>query len=530
MSGITADRSRGTARSASNVLAAETIDELVSGLVPASGGRVEILAPFTGETLHLLPHNTAAEVERAAATARSAQRAWARTSPAHRRRVLLRAHDLLLARRELVLDAIQLETGKSRSQAFEELFNAAAATRYAAIAAPRVLASRRRRAGIPLVMQTRVSHRPKGLVGVVTPWNYPPSLTAMDIAPALAAGNAVLQKADDQGALSILATRGAFIDAGLPAELWAVVTGPGPEVGSALVAASDVVAFTGSTATGITVATQAAATLTPVSLELGGKNPVIVLDDVDVERVAVSVAHACFAAAGQLCVSAERVLVHRGIADRFIPALAEAVASVRLGSAFDYSVDVGSLTSAAQLERVRAHVDDAVARGAAVLAGGRPRPDLVPYFYEPTLLTGVTDQMACARDETFGPVASIVIVEDDDAAIATANDTRFGLNASVFSGSVRRARRLAERLQAGTININEGYRATFSAVAAPSGGVKLSGLGRRNGPDGILRYTDTVQIARATGIIRLPRTGAEHARLAGVMLLGLRALRTIRRG
>ena len=529
MSGITADRSRRTAPHARAALTVETIEALVAGLVSASGGRVEIIAPFTGELLHRLPHNTAADVTRAAETARAAQHAWARTSPAHRRCVLLRAHDLLLERRELVLDAIQLETGKSRAQAFEELFNAAAATRYAALAAPRVLATRRRRAGIPLVMESRVSHRPKGLVGVVTPWNYPPSLTAMDVAPALAAGNAVLQKADDQGALSVLATRGAFLDAGLPEALWAVVAGPGAEVGSALVAASDVVAFTGSTATGITVATQAAATLTPVSLELGGKNPVIVLDDVDVERVAVSVAHACFAAAGQLCVSAERILVHRDVADRFIPALTAAVAGLRLGSALDFSVDFGSLTSAAQLERVRAHVDDAVAHGATVLAGGAPRPDLGPYFFAPTLLTGVTDQMVCAREETFGPVASIVIVDDDAAAVRAANDTRFGLNASIFSGSTRRARRLAEQLQAGTININEGYRASFSAVAAPSGGVKLSGLGRRNGPEGILRYTDTVQIARSTGIIPLPRTGAEHARLAGVMLLTLRALRFIRR-
>lgn len=503
--------------------------QLTRDLTATSGESVEVLAPFTGAPFHSLPHSSTDDVATAAAAARAAQPAWAASGPAVRRAVLLRAHDLLMARREEILDAVQTETGKSRGQAFEEFFNAAAALRHSALAAGRVLRPERRHGGIPLVLTSRVIHKPKGLVGVITPWNYPVSLTAMDVVPALAAGNGVLQKADDQGAVSILAFRRVLVDAGVPPELWGVVAGPGTEIGSAVVDAADIVAFTGSTATGTTVARRAAEALTPVSLELGGKNAVVVLDDVDIDRAALSVAHACFSSAGQLCVSGERLLVHRGVADRFLPAFARAVAGLRLGAAFDHSTDLGSLTTAAQLDRVRAHVDDAVAKGATVLAGGRHRPELGPLFFEPTVLADVSDDMACAREETFGPVVAVTVVDDDEAAIAAANDSAYGLNASVFGRSVRRMRAVAERLEVGTVNLNEGYRASFGAMDAPSGGVKRSGIGRRNGAEGILRYADAVQIARATGLVPLPRTGEEYGRLVGTMVATLWGLRLIRR-
>ncbi|WP_167051244.1 succinic semialdehyde dehydrogenase [Salinibacterium sp. ZJ77] len=502
-------------------------DELVRDLAGSSGDAVSVIAPFTAWELYRLPHATVDEVQQAARRARDAQEAWWAAGPAHRRRVLLRGHDLLLERREQLLDAVQSETGKTRGQAFEEVFNAAATTRYTARTAHRAIAGGGRRAGIPALMRARVRVAPKGLVGVITPWNYPLALAAMDVIPALATGNAVLQKADDQGALSVLLARRAFVDAGLPPELWAVVTGPGAEVGSAVVDEADYVCFTGSTATGRTVAQRAAGRLIGASMELGGKNPLIVLDDVNPEKAAADAAYGCFSAAGQLCVSIERIYVEQGVADRFIPAFADRVAGLALGTSFDFTADVGSLASAAQLERVTAHLEDAVAKGATVLAGGHHRPDLAPFMLEPTVLTGVTDDMACYRGETFGPVVAIEIVDSAEQAIARANDTEYGLNASVMAGSRRRAREVAERLHAGSVNINEGYRASFGSVDAPMGGVKQSGLGRRNGIEGLQRFVEASTIGETTGLMQLPRTGYEFSRLTGLMVFLLKTLKAV---
>lgn len=506
-------------------LAAELVTDL-----SASGSATEpILAPFTGEVLHELPLSTAADVEDAASAARLAQLAWQRTGFAHRRKILLKAHDLLLANREQLLDLLQSETGKTRGQAFEELFNAASTLRYSALAARKVLRSRARRGGVPLVIRTRTGYTPKGLVGVITPWNFPLVLGIADIVPALAAGNAVVQKADNQAVLTILASRRALIDAGLPAALWAVVAGDGNEIGNAVVDAADYVAFTGSTATGRKVAQRAAANLTGVSLELGGKNPLIVLDDVNPRKAAISAAYACFSSLGQMCVSIERIYVMRAVSEPFTAALVERVRSLKGGANFDNSTDVGTLTSEAQLRRVQAHVADAVAKGATVLAGGKARPELGPYFFEPTVLTGVTGDMECFAEETFGPVVAVTVVDSEEEAIAAANASSYGLNASVFSRSLRRAHRVARSLEAGSVNINEGYRGTFSSVDAPMGGVKHSGLGRRNGPEGLLRFVDARTISHATGVVPLPHSGRDFARISPAFIAVLVALKAVRR-
>jgi acyl-CoA reductase-like NAD-dependent aldehyde dehydrogenase len=511
------------------LISAAVATELHRGLSSTGGERAPVLAPFTGELLHELPLSTVDDVADAAARARLAQLAWQQAGFAHRRAVLLRAHDLMKQRRELLLDTVQSETGKTRGQAFEEVFQALSATRYYAVSSRRVLRTRRRRAGIPLVIQTRVDYRPKGLVGVITPWNFPLSLSIMDVVPALAAGNAVIQKADHQGALTILASRRAFIDAGVPEELWAVVTGEGATIGTAMNDACDYVCFTGSTATGRTVAERAAAALRGASLELGGKNPMIVLDDVNPRKAAYDAAYACFSALGQLCVSIERIYVHRAVADEFTREFVARVGSLVQGPAFDYTTDLGSLTLASQLENVERQVQDALAKGATLLAGGRRRPDLGPLFYEPTVLTDVTDQMECTRTETFGPVVAITVVDSEEEALLAANDSEFGLNASIFSGSRARARRLARGIQAGSVNINEGYRATFSSIDAPMGGVKQSGLGRRNGPEGLLRFADSQTVSETTGLLGLPRVGHEFATLTGVMVVLLAALKLLRR-
>lgn len=519
MSGETLNRS----------LPVETAAALTSDLTASSGTTSDVIAPFTGRILHELPLSSEADVARAYAAARSAQKQWLAAGPEHRRRVLLKAHDLLLARREEVLDIIQTETGKTRGQAFEEVFQGANVTRYYALLAKSVLKTRGRRAGIPAVTSTRVSYRPKGVVGIITPWNYPVALSLMDVIPALAAGNAVVQKADNQGALSILSSRRAFIEAGVPAALWAVVAGPGEVVGNAVVDGADYVCFTGSTPTGRKVGVRAAAALRSASLELGGKNALLVLDDANPQDAAANAVYAVVSSMGQLCVSIERIYVARAVADAFTTAFVSAMGSLTLGPALDYTTDAGSLTSAEQLERVRAHVDDAVAQGATVLVGGRPRPDLGPYFFEPTVLAGVTPKMDCFAHETFGPVVALHVVETEAEAIAAANDSEFGLNASVFTGSVRRGRRVADELVAGSVNINEGYRASFGSVDAPMGGMKHSGLGRRNGREGILRFVDARTVAVATGVLTLPRRGAEWGRLVGLMLVLLTTLKAIRR-
>lgn len=505
------------------------IADLHSGITSTTERTASVIAPFSGRVLHELPLSSTADVRDAYARARLAQLGWARAGFAHRRAVLLRAHDLLLEQRERLLDVTQSETGKTRGQAFEEVFQAASVTRYNALAAGRVLRGGRRRSALPLIISTRVRYKPKGIAGVITPWNYPLSLGAMDVVPALAAGCGVVEKADNQGALSILMLRRAFLDAGVPADLWAVVAGDGAEIGGAVTAEADFVCFTGSTATGRIVAAQAAENLTGVSLELGGKNPLIVLDDADPKQAAADAAYACFSSLGQLCVSSERIYVERGIAEAFLHEFVSKTNSLALGGAFDYSTDVGSLTTQAQLERVTAHVDDAIAKGAVVHAGGKPRPDLGPLFFEPTVLGNVSPDMHCFADETFGPVVSVTVVDSEQEAILAANSSNFGLNASILSGSVRRAERIAAALEAGSVNINEGYRGSFSSVDAPMGGVKHSGLGRRNGPEGLLRFADAVTVSRATGLLQLPHTGPEFGRLAGPMVLLAVVLKLLRR-
>lgn len=485
--------------------------------------------PFTGAVLTRLPETSVEQVGEAARIARAAQKSWAASAVALRAAVLQRWHDAVLGAAEDLCDVVQAESGKSRRDAFEEVADVANTLRYYGLVAERMLEPKRRHGVLPLLTRTVELRHPHGLVGVISPWNYPLTLAAGDAIAALVAGNAVLHKPDSQTALTTLMVRELALGAGLPAGVWQVVVGDGAVVGPAVIDLADHVVFTGSTATGRVVAEQAGRRLIGADLELGGKNAMIVCADASLPRAVEGAVRGGFSSAGQLCLSIERIYVHRSVADEFTARFAAAARKVKLGAAFGYRYDMGSLVGPAQLAKVQAHVDDAVARGASVLAGGAPRTGLGPYFFEPTVLTGVPSTATCFATETFGPVVSVYPVDTDEEAIAAANASEFGLNAAVYSRSVRHARAIAERLEAGTVNINEPYAAAWGSVDAPMGGVKASGIGRRHGRDGLLAHTWAQTIAAQ----RLWPVG-EHGPLRGrvyqrLMTAGLKTLKGLRR-
>ncbi len=486
-------------------------------------------SPLTGAPLASLPLSTREDVAVAVDAARSAQRAWSRTPMELRERIFLRYHDLVLERQVQLLDIVQLESGKTRIQAFEEVADVALVSRHYARAAAAYLRPRRRAGLFPVLTQSVEHHHPRGVVGIVSPWNYPLSLAVTDAIPALMAGNAVVLRPDLQASLTALQAVALLTEAGLPESVLQVVLGDGATVGQAVTDLTDYVCFTGSTATGRQVAESVARRLTGYSLELGGKNSMYVADDADLSKAVEGAVRACFSSAGQLCISVERMLVHEAVAQEFTERFVQAVEAMRLGAELAFGPDMGSLVSAAQLARVTGHVDDARAKGARVLTGGRPRPDIGPWFYEPTVLDGVSAAADVRDEETFGPVVSIYRVRSDEEAIRFANDTDYGLNASVFTRDVARGRRIAVAIQAGTVNINEGYAAAWGSVAAPMGGMKQSGVGRRHGSEGILKYTESQNVtAQYLLPIAAPRGLSDEA-FAKVMTGALRALKAVGR-
>jgi succinate-semialdehyde dehydrogenase/glutarate-semialdehyde dehydrogenase len=343
------------------------------------------------------------------------------------------------------------------------------------------------------------------------------------------AGNAVVLRPDLQASLTALQAVQLLIDAGLPESVLQVVLGDGPTVGQAVVDLTDYVCYTGSTDTGRRVATSVAGRLVGYSLELGGKNSMYVADDADLDRAVEAALRACFSSAGQLCISVERLLVHGSVADEFTRRFVAAVEQLRLGAELAYGTDMGSLVSARQLERVTAHVEDARAKGARVLTGGRARPDLGPYFYEPTVVEGVTAAMLLRDDETFGPVVSVYRVHSDEEAIRMANDTDYGLNAAVFTRDVARGRRIATAIQTGTVNINEAYAAAWGSVASPMGGMKQSGIGRRHGSEGILKYTESQNVTAQHVLPIAPVGGMGEETYTRLMTSALRLLKALGR-
>lgn len=478
-------------------LTPELVDRLTArATAHPDAERVTTRAPYTQAPIADMPIATPDDVVAAFETARRAQREWRETPVQEREAVMLRFHDLVLARQDEVLDLIQIENGKTRRDAFLEVGDVALTARYYGRTARGLLKPVRRRGALPLLTHTTELRHPKGVIGIVSPWNYPFSLAAGDTIPALLAGNAVVQKPDTQTALTALWAATLMDEAGLPPGLWQIVLGSGRTIGSTLMDNANYMMFTGSTDTGREIAADAGRRLIGASLELGGKNALIVLDDANPERAAAGAVRAAFSSSGQLCISIERMYVHRDIYDDFVARFTAKVKALRLGTTYDYGCDVGSLTSVSQLDAVVAHVGDAVAKGATVLAGGKARPDVGPLFHDATVLTDVTPDMSLYRDETFGPVVSIYAFNDDDEAVALANDTVYGLNASVWTRNGARGRALGARLHAGTVNVNEAFAAAWGSIDAPMGGMGDSGIGRRHGAEGLLKYTEAQTVAQ----------------------------------
>ena len=514
---------------ASYALEPDAVAALTQRVISSTGKTLTSSTPITGQSLATIPQSDEADVVEAFERARHAQRAWARTSLDERAAALLRLHDLVLDRQEEIIDLVCWETGKARKHAFDEVLHVALTARYYGRTAHRHLDPDRRAGLVPGLTRIDVNHLPKGVVGIIAPWNYPFTLAVCDGLPALLAGNAVVTKPDAQTMLTGLLAAQLLEEAGFPRDLWNVVAGPGRELGSPIIERSDYVCFTGSTATGKAIARQCAERLIGCSLELGGKNPFLVLRDADLDRAAEGAVRASFSNSGQLCVSTERMFVADQVYDRFVERFVARTEAMHLANGLGWDNDMGTLISQEQLDTVTAHVEDAVDKGARVLAGGRARPDLGQYYYEPTILEGVTPEMTCFGEETFGPVVALYRFHDEVDAVSRANEGEYGLNGSIYSRDTARARRLAAGIMCGTVNVNEAFAATFASIDAPMGGMRQSGSGRRQGGQGVHRYTESQSVATQRLLRFSPVLGMSDEGFAKVMTANLRLLKKLGR-
>jgi succinate-semialdehyde dehydrogenase/glutarate-semialdehyde dehydrogenase len=463
---------------------------------PAQGtvtpeGTLAVYEPGSGKLLGEVRVSSAQNVRETVQQARAAQSEWARKSPAERREVLLRFKDLLLQRAADFCDQLTRENGKTRNESlFMEVLPVADAVNWYANHAEKILADEK----IPLHMfphkKSYLRFYPRGVIGIISPWNYPFSIPTGDAAAALMAGNAVVVKPSEFTPIILEKTRALFEEAGLPRGLFGVVQGRG-DVGAELIRSGvNMIVFTGSVATGRKVNVAAAEQMIPCVLELGGKDPAVVLPDADLDAAAKKIAWGAFANSGQTCASVERVYVHESVAKPFTEKVVALAKKLRQGEPNRHDVDVGAMTTQMQVDIVRRHLDDARRRGAKVLAGGEIQVSAEgARFVQPTVLSETTPEMEIVKEETFGPMLPIMTFRTEEEAIRLANDSRYGLSAYVFTRDRAAAERIANQLAAGTVMHNDTLY-THAAPETPWGGVKSSGLGRVHGKHGLRDFCE----------------------------------------
>jgi len=458
--------------------------------IPANSPGAEIIChdPTTGEEIGRAPLTMPEEVARAVRRAREAQPAWAARSYSERGRLIIEARKIILRELEEIAFLVSLETGKPVSEAVAmELTTSLDLMQYFARKTAKLLRPRRISVGQYWTMgrSSYEIYKPIGVVGIISPWNFPWATPLDEVVMALMAGNSVVLKPSELTPLTALKIKEVLSGAGLPDDLLQVVTGDG-STGAALVASGvDKIMFTGSVATGRRVAEAAAKYLIPVVLELGGKDPMIVLDDANVANAARGAVWGAFANCGQSCAGIERCYVHESIAETFIAEVVKETKRLRQAAGTEKSTDVGSMSSERQLRIVERHVNQAIDHGAVALTGGERLRDVAGPFYPPTVLTNVTHQMDVMREETFGPVLPIMTFMTDAEAVRLANDSDFGLTASIWTNNIGRGQNLARQIDAGTVMINEVVY-THGIAQTPWGGMKQSGLGRTHGAAGLL--------------------------------------------
>jgi acyl-CoA reductase-like NAD-dependent aldehyde dehydrogenase len=441
--------------------------------------------PANGAVAGTVRWTDPADVPRIAAGLRDAQRQWEARGPKGRAKVLARFAVWLGEHRAELEELLIKETGKSAVDAAQEVPLLIMIASYYIKTMEKALAPEPRPASLPFlaIKKIEVHYRPRPVVGIIAPWNYPVANALMDAIGALAAGSAVLLKPSERTPLTAELLLRGWLDSGAPDVL--VLAQGAREVSEAVIDNSDFIQFTGSSATGTKVMERAARRLTPVSLELGGKDPMIVLEDADVDLAAHAAVWGAFFNAGQTCVSVERVYVVDSVYDQFVDAVVRDVEKLKMGAGDGY--DFGSLIDDSQVAVTARHVDDALAKGARALTGGK-RPDGAGSFYPPTVLVDVDHSMMCMTEETFGPTLPIMRVANADEAIRLANDSPYGLSAAVFSEDVERAKKVAVQLDCGAVNVND-VISNLMCTTAPMGGWKTSGMGVRfGGAEGLRKY------------------------------------------
>ncbi|CAI1067867.1 Succinate-semialdehyde dehydrogenase [NADP(+)] GabD [Serratia proteamaculans] len=451
-----------------------------------SGKREAVINPATGVELASIPLVSGEETQQAINAAQVAQQGWKQLTAKQRSALLLAWADKVLAAQEDLAQLMTAEQGKSLAEARGEVAYAASFITWFAEEAKRVDGAVLQ---APLASQRLVVvKRPIGVCAAITPWNFPAAMITRKVAPALAAGCAIIVKPAEQTPLTALALGKLAQDAGIPAGVLQVVTGDAAQVGKVLCDSPVVrkLSFTGSTEVGRILMAQCAPTIKKLSLELGGNAPVIVFDDANLDAAVAGIMASKFRNSGQTCVCANRIYVQDGIYDRLVDKLVAAVEQLKVGDGSQEGTTQGPLIDQDAVEKVQSHIDDALIKGAQIAIGGQPHA-LGRTFFQPTVVTGVTQKMRFAKEETFGPVAPLFRFHDEAEAIAMANDTEFGLAAYLFTQNASRQWRVPEALEYGMVGINTGL---ISNEVAPFGGVKQSGLGREGSRYGIEEYLE----------------------------------------